>query len=172
MIAKDMLLSFLEYNYQADMHVVEHLEQLTPQQLHTVTTLSHATAFDLVRHMLDTEWSWRLFASGGAGQQYVWDIEELPDLPALRRFWSAERDRMLMYVGSLSEADLERVVDYGTAQGGQPQYAKVWQILLHVVNHSTHHRNELSRLLQEAGYPVAEQDLDYVSFIARTSAKE
>ena len=55
---------------------------------------------------------------------------------------------MLDYVRSLSEADLEQAVDYGTAQGGEPQYANVWQILLHVVNHSTHHRTELSRYLR------------------------
>ena len=172
MIAKDLLLSFLAYNYQADAHILAHLEQLTPQQLHTVGTISHGSAFALIRHMLDTEWSWRLFASGGAGQQYVWEVEDLPDLPALRRFWSTERDRMLTYVDYLSQADLERVVDYGTAQGGQPQHATVGHIFLHVVNHSTHHRSELSRLLEEAGYPIDEQDLDYLSFIAWTRAKE
>lgn len=168
MIAKDIILSFLEYNYQADEHIVQLVEQLTPQELHAVTAFSHGTAFDLVRHILDTAWSWRLFATGGAGQQFVWEVEELPDLPALRRFWSAERDRMLAYVGSLSEADLEQAVDFGTAQGGPPQHITVWQLLLHVVNHSTHHRSELSRLLEAAGHPTDEQTLDYVSFVART----
>ena len=168
MTAKEILLSFLEYNYQADAHLLHHIEQLTPQQLHAAAPISHATAYDLLRHLLDTEWSWRLFASGGATQQYVWEVEELPDLPALRRFWSAEGERMLAYVRSLSEADLAQIVDFGTAQGGQPRYATVWNILLHVVNHSTHHRSELNRLLAALGHPIAEQDLDYLSFSIQT----
>jgi uncharacterized damage-inducible protein DinB len=170
MIAKDILVSFLEYNYSANEHMLEQVEQLTPDQLHAVTKISHGTAFDLVRHMLDTEWSWRLFARGEAGQKYLWEVEQIPDLPAVRRFWVAERTRMLEYVSSLSEADLDRAVDYGTAQGGQPRYSKVWQILLHVVNHSTHHRSELSRYLEDCGHPVDERDLDFGSFVEWTDS--
>ena len=167
MLAKDILVSFLEYNYQADAHLLQHIQRLTPEQLQAAAKISHGTAFDLVRHILDSEWSWRLFASGGAGQQYLWEVEDISDLGALQRFWSAERHRMLDYVRSLSEADLEQAVDYGTAQGGEPQHAKVWQILLHVVNHSTHHRTELSRYLKDCGHPIDEQDLDFGSFVAR-----
>jgi len=167
MLAKDILVSFLEYNYQADAHLLQHIQRLTPEQLQAAAKISHGTAFDLVRHILDSEWSRRLFASGGAGQQYLWEVEDISDLVALQRFWSAERQRMLDYVRSLSEADLEQAVDYGTAQGGEPQYANVWQILLHVVNHSTHHRTELSRYLNDCGHPIDEQDLDCGNFVAR-----
>jgi len=167
MIAKEILVSFLEYNYWANEHVLQQVEQLTPDQLRDKTKISHGTAFDLVRHMLDTEWSWRLFARGEAGQKYLWEVEDIPDLPAIRLVWMAERVRMLDYVRSLSEAELERVADYGTAQGGQPHYSKVWQILLHVVNHSTHHRSELGRFLEDCGHPINEQDVDFTSFIER-----
>jgi uncharacterized damage-inducible protein DinB len=91
-------------------------------------------------------------------------------LAALRCFWPAERDRMLAYVNSLSDADLEQLVDYGTAQGRQLQYSKVWQILRHVVNHSTHHRSELIRYLEDYGHPIDEQYTDFGSFIARRDA--
>jgi uncharacterized damage-inducible protein DinB len=172
MVAKDILVSLLEYNYWANEHILRHVERLTPKQLHAAAKISHGTAFDLVQHMLDAEWSWRLFASGVPGQQYLWEIEDISDLPALRRFWSAERDRMLDYVRSLSEVDLKRAVDYGTAQGGEPRYSKVWQILLHVVNHSTHHRSELSRYLEDCGHPIDERDLGFINFVARTDSKD
>jgi uncharacterized damage-inducible protein DinB len=47
---------------------------------------------------------------------------------------------------------------------------KVWQILLHVVNHSTHHRSELIRYLEDYGHPIDEQYTDFGSFIARRDA--
>jgi uncharacterized damage-inducible protein DinB len=70
-------------------------------------------------------------------------------------------------VRSLSEADLAREVDYGTVQGGPPHFMQLWQILIHVVNHGTHHRSELSRMLEDSGHPIAQQDLDFASFATR-----
>jgi uncharacterized damage-inducible protein DinB len=165
MTSKEMLLAFLEYNFSADERICQKVAQLAPEQLHTLAAISHGTAFNLVRHILDTEWSWRLFAAGEGGQKYLWEVEDIPDLPAIQRFWSEEKARMLAFAGSLSEADLGRSVDYGTAQGGQPRFLSVWKILLHVVNHGTHHRSELSRYLEQCGYPVEEQDLDFGSFV-------
>jgi uncharacterized damage-inducible protein DinB len=165
MDAKIVLSSLLKYNYWANERLLQQVEQLSPSQLQAVSKLSHGTAFDLLRHMLDTEWSWRLFASGGAGQQYLWEVEDILDLPAVRRFWPAEHARLLEYVHALAAADLVREVDYGTAQGGPPYYAQVWQIIIHLVNHSTHHRSELSRYLDDCGAPIG--DLDFVSFVTR-----
>jgi uncharacterized damage-inducible protein DinB len=172
MLARDTLVSFLEYNYHADQQILHLLERLTAEQLHAQASISHATPFDLARHMLDAEWSWRLFALGGPGQQYLWEVEDVPDLPALLRFLPAERDRMLTYVRSLSDSDLGRVVDFGTAQGGAPKHATVWQILLHIVNHSTHHRSELSRCLEAAGHPIDEAEIDYMTFAASPEGAE
>jgi uncharacterized damage-inducible protein DinB len=167
MLAKDILLPFLEYNHRANGHVLEKVKQLSVEQLHGATQMSHGNAFDLVRHMLDTEWSWRLFASGGAGQKYLWEVEDVPDIPAMERFWQAEHERLLEFARSLSDADLAREVDYGTAQGGPPHFMQLWQILIHVVNHGTHHRSELSRMLEDSGHPIAQQDLDFASFATR-----
>jgi uncharacterized damage-inducible protein DinB len=71
MNAKEILILFLEYNYWANEHILRYVEQLTSDQLHATARIRHGSAFDLVRHMLDTEWSWRLFASGGVGQKYL-----------------------------------------------------------------------------------------------------
>jgi uncharacterized damage-inducible protein DinB len=84
----------------------------------------------------------------------------------------AERERMLTYARSLSGADLERVIDFGTAQGGAPKRATVWQILLHIVNHSTHHRSELCRCLEAAGHPIDEAEIDYITFVASPRGEE
>jgi uncharacterized damage-inducible protein DinB len=67
MLARDTLVSFLEYTYHADQQILSRLEQLTAEQLQAPSSISHVTPFDLARHMLDAAWSWRLFASGGPG---------------------------------------------------------------------------------------------------------
>lgn len=171
MIAKDFLVSFLEYNFSADERVLDQVEQLTPEQLHAESKISHKTAYALVRHMLDTEWSYRLYVRGEPGQKYLWEVEDIPDLPAIRRFWTAERDRMLDYVRSLSKVDLEQAIEFGAVHDEGSESSTVWQILLHVVNHSTHHRSELSRYLEDCGYPVAEKHLDFHSFIMKRASR-
>ena len=162
MNVRDMLV-LLEYGYWENERLLDLVEKLTPEQLHVAATLSHGTVFDLVRHMLDTEWSWRMFASGGEGTKYLWEVEDVSDLLAIRRFWRQERGRMLAYINGLAEADLEHDVDYGTAQGGKPRLAKRWHILMHIVNHGTHHRSELNHYLSEHGYPV--EDLSLLDFV-------
>src|SRR5690242_8399329 len=98
MLSRDILLSFLEYNYQSDLRALQRVEELSSEQQHAAAQISHGRVYELVRHMADAEWSWRLFALGEGGQKYLWEVEDIPDLPALRRFWSAERERMLDYV--------------------------------------------------------------------------
>jgi hypothetical protein len=94
--------------------------------------LSHGTTFNLLWRLLDVEWSWRMFATGGSGQQYLWEVEDLPDVAAIRRFWQDERVKMLDLVNQLNDADLEREIDYGTVQGESRSMlscGKFWCIL-------------------------------------------
>jgi uncharacterized damage-inducible protein DinB len=168
MVAKEILASFLEYNYSANESTLLQLEQLSHEQLYARIKISHGCAFDLIRHMLDTEWSWRMFTQGNPGGKYLWEVEDIPNLPAIQRFWSSELEQVLGYLRSLEEEDLNKEIDYGSAQGGTPHYCKVWQILLHIVNHSTHHRSELNSYLDICGHPINEQELDYISFVEQS----
>ncbi len=147
-MTKQHFLKLLEFNNWANGQIFQAVQQLTPEQLTAPIPISHGNAYDLVRHMLDTEWSWRLFASGGAGQKYLWEVEDVPDLATLIAFWPGEYTRQIEFVQSKSEADLDRSVDYGTAQGGSPHYMTIWQILTHMVIHATQHRTELNAYLE------------------------
>jgi uncharacterized damage-inducible protein DinB len=160
-----LLQGLLQYNYWANEQVLYQLEQLTPEQLHAPGEMSHGTPFDLVRHILDTEWSWRMFASGGNGTRYLWEVEDLSGLAAIWRLLPQERSRWLEFLSAQSEAGLDSEVDYGSAQGGNPNVARVWQILAHVVTHSTHHRSELCRYLHDCGHPL--NDIDFLTYVAR-----
>jgi uncharacterized damage-inducible protein DinB len=150
--------TLLEFNYWANRQVVEAALALTPEQLHAPTAISHGSAFDLIRHTLDVEWSWRLFASNLPAQKLLWEIEDLPDLPAIRAYWPGEYARQLEFVQSLSEADLDRRFDAGTAQGGSPRFIRVYQVLFHITHHAAQHRTELAHYLQSCGLPSPEVD--------------
>ena len=156
MDVKTILLTFLQYNQWANENTLRHVEQLSHPQLHAPANISYETTFDLLRHILDTEWGWRLIAGGESAQSFLWEVEDLSDLTGIRRSWSAEYRRMLDFIHSLSAADLQRRPNDSLT---------VWQILMHIVNHSTHHRSELSRYLEECGHPIPEEELDFGTFV-------
>lgn len=158
------IVTLFEYNYWANGQILDLVELLTPEQLSDPARLSHNMAFDLVRHILDLEWSWRSFATGGVGQNYLWEVEDVADLTAILRFWKAESGRMFDYLNGLSEHELENNIDYGTAQGAEPQFMKVWQILLHVYTHGVPHRSELNWCLEQSGQRLP-HELDLGTFL-------
>jgi uncharacterized damage-inducible protein DinB len=146
------LLTLFKYNSWANHRILEHAARLTPEQVHAPAAMDHGSAFQTLLHMVDVEWSWRIMSTNTVAREYVWEMEALPDLASLDRFWRMECARMLAYVGSLDKAALEQEVDFGSLQGQKPRSARVRQILLHVVTHSGHHRSEMARRLTECGH--------------------
>lgn len=64
---------------------------------------------------------------------------------------SAEADELLVaFVDSLTEAQLTKRVSYKTFKGEELERT-FWNLLFHICNHGTHHRGEVSALLDRKG---------------------
>ncbi|MCB0128819.1 MAG: hypothetical protein KDE58_41420, partial [Caldilineaceae bacterium] len=110
--------------------------------------------------------SWRLYTGEGTGGKYLWDIEDISDLTKLAAFWEKEREQMFTYLDSLPENALAEVVELS------PTFrVPRWQIFLHLVNHSTHHRAELNQYLTQCGHPLSEEELNFIRFGVETGEK-
>ena len=68
------------------------------------------------------------------------------------------------FVESLTDAGADRVVDYKNTKG-QPFQMALDQLIVHVVNHGTHHRAETGMLLERIGRSPG--DMDYVYYCLR-----
>ena len=159
MLTKTLLRAFLDFNYQANAKLLGAFAALTPEQMALETSISHGNALELLRHMADSEWSWRLYAGEGTDGKYLWDVEDIADLTKLAAFWTAERTRMLAYLDSLTDEELAATVELSSTFR-----VPRWQIFLHLVNHSTHHRSELGAYLAQCGHPVAEETMNFIRF--------
>jgi uncharacterized damage-inducible protein DinB len=76
----------------------------------------------------------------------------------LRDAWVDVHDRMIAFANSLGEADANRLIDY-TNLAGQPFQSSIWQIILHVVNHGTYHRGQLTNMVRQLGHKPTNLDL-------------
>jgi uncharacterized damage-inducible protein DinB len=144
---------------QRILHVAEHLDladYLAP------ASLSHGSVRGTLVHILGTAWLWRLRCQEGISPQALLSEELFPSVETLKNRWQAEEEAFQLYLESLGDDDLDRTISYRNTSGTHYENM-LWQILFHVINHSTQFRSEaaveLTRLHHSPG------DLDYIAFI-------
>jgi uncharacterized damage-inducible protein DinB len=85
-------------------------------------------------------------------------------LAALRKRWEVEDNLLIDYVRSLTDAQVDEVVEYSWPRA-RPRSKVLWHILMHIVNHGTHHRSEIGNYLATLGRSPG--DLDFIIFVAK-----
>ncbi|HEX6926718.1 MAG TPA: DinB family protein [Longimicrobiaceae bacterium] len=113
-----------------------------------------------LHHVLAAErvWLLRLRGESSAGQE-IWP--QLSDEEA-RSLATENREGYRRYLDSLSEADLERAIDYAN-QAGRRFRTPIIDILMHVATHGAYHRGQVARARREAGgVPL---NTDYITYV-------
>ncbi len=167
---KSDALTLFEYNYWATRLILQAAAGLSPDQFLAPVRLSFGSLRGTLVHIYGTEHLWRLRCQEGTSPSSLPAEASFPDLPALRQAWEQEERSMRIFLGSLSDDDLQRPVRYTTTRG-VPYENLLWQILTHVVNHGTQFRSEAGVALTEFGHSPG--DVDFIFFIRqgnRTSA--
>lgn len=109
-------------------------------------TLNHIMVADLI-------WMRRLTGAGEhPGNLNAIVFDDLPSLSAARQ---REDRRIIAYVDSLSDAQLEELWDYRTLNGTLHRQRRR-ETLAHLFNHQTHHRGQAHAILTVLG--VSEPD--------------
>lgn len=76
----------------------------------------------------------------------------------LRDAWFGVHEKMLAFAEPLTEAGWTREMSYKTL-AGVPYQTPVWQMVLHVVNHGSHHRGQITGMLRQLGVKPVNLDL-------------
>jgi len=79
-------------------------------------------------------------------------------LDVLRQDWPVLFQGWRVWLTSLSNEDLAAGIHYSDLKG-RPFATPAWQIILHVVNHATHHRGQVSGFLRKMGHRPPPVDL-------------
>jgi uncharacterized damage-inducible protein DinB len=118
---------------------------------------SHGGIKGTLNHMYraDTLWFSRV-----AGEPFgtIGDIEVPENLQELEREWTDLVQRWHRWFGQLEGNQFGIHVRYSNSQG-VPYSTPLWQVVLHLVNHSTLHRGQVMAMMRQAGMKPPATDL-------------
>lgn len=148
------------YNEWANDRFSSVLQTLDGGQLTAPIESSFSSLLATFAHVVAAEWVWLERWQGRSPSSFPEWLSH-PSFGEVRsRLSIVETERAPLLAG-LSEDALRSELGYRTLSG-DPHSNRLLDVLLHVVNHSTYHRGQLTTLLRQVGAaPVA---TDYVLF--------
>ena len=89
------------------------------------------------------------------------------DFADLARQREAMDTRILDWAGQLEDAWLEATLVYRAASDGQQRRLPAWIGAMHLFNHATHHRGQVTALMAQAGVDMGVTDLPWLPGVVR-----
>ena len=114
-----------------------------------------------LRHIAQAQNGWWCFWTGTERPR----IAELPEagvMEAIGEWFRSSHDELRTFVESLDGSSLERTYE-DTDDEGRPVTFRLWEMMVHVVNHGTQHRSEAAAALTVLGHSPG--DLDFCDFV-------
>jgi len=138
-----------DYNVWANDRIVTAIRELSGEQYTRMIPSSFPSIRATLGHIAGAEWIWLQRWNGTSpGAAPSWAADATVDLLAGELASVALRRRALL--ASLDETALQKSLSYRNLKG-DAFTDRLVNVLLHVVNHSTYHRGQLTTMLRQAG---------------------
>ena len=160
-VSADTLRLHLEYTTWASKRLLDAAARLSPDELARDFQTSDKTVAGTLAHIFaaDRIWLSRINGSsptGSAPGAFLNDEDR--DLGRLQIAWPALLDQWKTWAAPLTDEQALDRVSYRDVKGN-PHQTPIWEIVLHVVNHGTHHRGAVSGFLRAMGHTPPVLDL-------------
>lgn len=159
-----------EYNAWMNQKLYETVAELSAEERSANRGAFFGSVHGTLNHLMVADRTWlQRFAQSFATPTALEWVAQLPrptaldqilftDFQEMRAHREALDASIKEWVDSLSQADLERTLNYSSMKGiavSQPFSG----VLLHFFNHQTHHRGQITTLLSQMGKDVGATDL-------------
>lgn len=148
MVPLDTIRELFVYNYWARDRQLEACATLTNDQFLRSLGNSFPSLRDTLAHLLGAEWIWLERWRGRS--PLALPAADYPTLPALQEAWRPVEQGVRDYLGGLTEQAYSGRLSFTNAKGETWTYP-VWRSLLHVSNHQTYHRGQVTMFLRQLG---------------------
>jgi uncharacterized damage-inducible protein DinB len=155
---RELFRNHLAYSAWASKRLVSAAAELSPEELSRDFGTAHKSILGTLVHIFGSD---RLWLARLRKSEYPPHLT--PDdyhFQVLQTEWPTVHERWLAWFDSLSSDALSAPVTYTDLKGRQWSQP-LWQPILHVVNHGTHHRGQVSGFLRAVGYTPPPLDLAF-----------
>jgi uncharacterized damage-inducible protein DinB len=173
MLLKDHVYLMADYNQWMNQKIYEAAGTLAEPLLHENKGAFFGSIFATLNHIVvaDTLWLQR-FAKALPAHQALIPIAELPppaalDTPVCETFMQLKVRRQLLdeslseLAEELTDAELSQAINFKNTKGVEAS-KNLFSLLMHVFNHQTHHRGQVTTLLSQSGVDVGITDLAFI----------
>jgi uncharacterized damage-inducible protein DinB len=144
------------YNYWARDRQLKVCATLTEDQFKRPLGSSFSSVRDTLVHMVAVERLW-LKRWRGKTPRSLLRPEEFPALSAVQKYWHEVEREMREYLSDLNEEVIEQPVTCVSTRGQTWTYA-LWRMMLHLLNHQSYHRGQVTTLVRQLGVQPAKVD--------------
>ena len=150
-----------DYNRWANERVLESLRPIRQDVFTSNKQASHGSIHGIIAHIAAAEWIWLERWKGSSPVSLLPESEFETVEIATRRLCKIDHD-LQEFTSQLTQEDVDGSCGYRTTEG--KAYSNVLcDMLLHVVNHSSYHRGQITTLLRQSG--AVPQSTDFILFI-------
>jgi uncharacterized damage-inducible protein DinB len=152
----DTLRTHLDYTTWASGRLLDVANRLTPEELTRDFGTADKNVLGSLAHIYAADRIWMARIEAQPPAPFITDEDR--DLAVLNREWPALLDVWKQWAAGLNDQTLAERASYLDFKGN-PWTTPYWQIILHVVNHGTHHRGQVSGFLRGMGHVPPPLDL-------------
>jgi uncharacterized damage-inducible protein DinB len=161
-IDKEFLSLQLEYTRWASERSLDAARPLNEEELARDLSNSHGGVLGTLVHIYQSDRVW-LSRLQGSPRLKLHDPDEYWTLDTLGAAWEKTAAGFCEWIAEVQ--DVEKILQYKN-QAGQAYALPIWQVILHVVNHATYHRGQITTMLRQLGYTPVATDL-HVFYLSR-----
>ena len=157
-LSAELLRSQIGYTAWASGLLVEAAGRLTPEELTRDFGTADKSVLGTLVHIFGADRLWLARIKGESANQFLTDADYR--LAVLQNEWPVLYGQWKEWVWGLTDESTQAELSYQDMRGN-PWRAPLGQLVLHVVNHGTHHRGQVSGFLRTMGYTPPKLDLVY-----------
>lgn len=153
----DLVRDLYAYNRWANRRMTNVTSALSAEEMVREVGGSFPSIRRTLLHLLEADWIWleRWQGRSPASAPREWD---LPDHEAIAAKWDVVQSEREVFIAGVEFAALISPIAYRNTKG-DPFEAPLHELLLHVVNHSTYHRGQITNMLRQLGRQAVATDL-------------
>ncbi|MBV8729176.1 MAG: DinB family protein [Acidobacteriia bacterium] len=138
------------YNYWARDRQLEACAKLSQEQFLRPLGNSFPSLRDTLAHLVTAEWIWHEWLRRGSAEKRP-APEDFPDLQSIHEGWRPIEQGLRDYLANATDETLAGRLSFSSRVMGKTMNYPVWRALLHLANHQSYHRGQVTMCLRLLG---------------------